>query len=198
MLARLSRPSERDDSKLVSWSQVELVGALRLEATSTFQPPLNTKTKTVRIVLQRVSRASIRVEGSLVSEIGHGLLLLVGIEVGDSRDQGVAAAEKILGLRVFSDVAGKMNLDIRAVEGELLVVSQFTLASSTRRGRRPSFSSAARPEEAVPLLRSLVEALSASGLAVAEGQFGAAMEVRLVNDGPVTFFLEFPPPGAGT
>jgi len=144
----------------------------------------------VRIVLQRVSRAAVAVDGEVVGEIGRGILALVGVERGDALATAEAAAEKLAGLRVFPDGEGRMNLDARQAGGAFLVVSQFTLAGSLARGRRPSFDDAAPPETAAPLVEALVAALRRRGETVATGRFRAHMEVRLVNDGPVTFVLE--------
>jgi D-tyrosyl-tRNA(Tyr) deacylase len=145
----------------------------------------------VRIVLQRVSRASVSVDGSNVSEIGRGLCLLVGIEDGDDARAVDSAVAKISGLRVFSDDAGKMNLSVADVGGEVLVVSQFTLLGDTRRGRRPSFTAAASPKTAQPLLDRMATTFRSAGIPTSEGVFGARMDVELVNDGPVTLLLEF-------
>jgi D-aminoacyl-tRNA deacylase len=144
----------------------------------------------MRIVLQRVSRASVRVDGEVVGKIGKGLLLLVAIEQGDAPSLVPTAAAKLAGLRVFEDAEGRMNLDAKAAGGAFLVVSQFTLAASLERGRRPSFDRAALPAEAAPQVTALAQALRDQGFEVAEGRFGAHMEVELVNDGPVTFVLE--------
>jgi D-tyrosyl-tRNA(Tyr) deacylase len=148
----------------------------------------------MRLVLQRVSAASVKVAGETVGEIGRGLLVLVGIE----RDDGAkgaekvrAAADKLAGLRVFEDAAGKMNLDLAAVGGAFLIVSQFTLAGSVARGRRPSFDRAAPPAEAEPLVDALVADLRGRGFRVETGRFRAMMEVALVNDGPVTLVADF-------
>jgi D-tyrosyl-tRNA(Tyr) deacylase len=148
----------------------------------------------MRLILQRVSSARVRVGGETVGEIGRGVLVLVGVETGDGPAQAEAAARKLAGLRVFEDDAGRMNLDAAAVGGAFLVVSQFTLAGSLARGRRPSFDRAAPPEAAEPLVDALVERLRGEGLPVATGRFRAHMEVELVNDGPVTFVADFPPP----
>lgn len=145
----------------------------------------------MRVVVQRVSSASVRVAGETVGRIGRGLLLLVGIERGDGPEAVRAAAEKLAGLRVFEDEAGRMNLDLAAVGGSLLVVSQFTLAGSVARGRRPSFDRAAPPDEAEPRVEALVAALRALGLPVETGRFRAHMEVESVNDGPVTLVADF-------
>jgi D-aminoacyl-tRNA deacylase len=145
----------------------------------------------MKVVLQRVSRAEVRVAGDVVGRIGPGHLLLVGFRAGDDREHISWMTEKIVGLRVFPDAEGKMNLSLEDVSGELLVVSQFTLYGDTRKGRRPSFVDAAPPEVAVPLYQDFVSALSArTGGVVETGEFGAAMEVELVNDGPVTLMLE--------
>jgi D-tyrosyl-tRNA(Tyr) deacylase len=145
----------------------------------------------MRLVLQRVSSASVKVAGEVVGEIGRGLLVLVGIERGDGPPQVRAAAEKLAGLRVFEDEAGRMNLDLAAVGGSFLVVSQFTLAGSVARGRRPSFDRAAPPAEAEPLVDALVTELRNRGFQVETGRFRAMMEVALVNDGPVTLVADF-------
>jgi D-tyrosyl-tRNA(Tyr) deacylase len=145
----------------------------------------------VRLVIQRVSAASVRVEGATVGEIGRGLLVLVGIERGDRPEAVRAAAGKLAGLRVFEDAAGKMNLDTAAAGGAFLVVSQFTLAGSVARGRRPSFDRAAPPDEAAPLVEALVDDLRQRGFRVETGRFRAHMEVALVNDGPVTLVADF-------
>jgi D-tyrosyl-tRNA(Tyr) deacylase len=134
----------------------------------------------MRVILQRVSRASVRVDGTDVASIGRGYLLLVG----------VGLAEKVAGLRVFRDEEGKTNLDLSAVGGEALVVSQFTLYADTRKGRRPSFVDAADPDEAVALVETFAGALESRGVRVARGVFGAEMAVDLVNDGPFTLILE--------
>lgn len=145
----------------------------------------------MRLVIQRVSSAAVRVAGEIVGEIGRGLLVLAGVERGDGIEKVRAAADKLAGLRVFEDEAGKMNLDTAAAGGAFLVVSQFTLAGSLARGRRPSFDNAAPPEEAAPLVEALVEDLRGRGFRVETGRFRAYMEVSLVNDGPVTFVVDF-------
>ena len=148
----------------------------------------------MRVVLQRVSAASVRVDGSPVGSIGHGYLVLVGFTAEDAEDAEDALrwmADKIIGLRLFSDDDGKMNLALDDVGGGILVVSQFTLYGDARKGRRPSFIDAAAPDIAIPLYERFVELLRerAPG-AVETGEFGAMMEVELVNDGPVTLVLE--------
>lgn len=145
----------------------------------------------MRLVIQRVSSASVRVADETVGAIGRGLLVLVGIERGDGPAQVRAAADKLAGLRIFEDGAGKMNLDTAAIGGAFLVVSQFTLAGSLERGRRPSFDRAAPPDEAAPLVEALVADLRQRGFRVETGRFRAHMEVALVNDGPVTFLVDF-------
>jgi D-tyrosyl-tRNA(Tyr) deacylase len=146
----------------------------------------------MRLVIQRVSSAAVRVGGETVGAVGRGLLVLVGVERGDGTQAVAAAAEKLAGLRIFEDAAGKMNLDAAAVGGAFLVVSQFTLAGSIERGRRPSFDAAAPPEQAEPLVDALVDTLRRRGCEVATGRFRARMEVELVNDGPVTLVADFP------
>jgi D-tyrosyl-tRNA(Tyr) deacylase len=142
------------------------------------------------LILQRVSRATVRVDGETIGSIDRGILVLVGVERGDGPEQAEGAAAKLAALRIFDDEVGRMNLDAAAVGGSFLVVSQFTLAGSLARGRRPSFDGAAPPEEAEPLVEGLCEALRRRGLPVAGGRFRARMEVELVNDGPVTFVLD--------
>jgi D-tyrosyl-tRNA(Tyr) deacylase len=145
----------------------------------------------VRIVLQRVKNASVEVAGERVSEIGAGLLLLVGVARDDGEGEAGWLAEKVVGLRIFNDEDGKMNLGVGDVGGEILAVSQFTLLADTRKGKRPSFVGAAPPEEAEPLFDYFCERLRAAGVAsVKTGRFGAMMDVALVNDGPVTIVLE--------
>ena len=148
----------------------------------------------MRVVLQRVARAAVRVDGKAVGQIGRGFVVLAGFAPTDNDATIDWMAEKILGLRLFGDAEGKMNLDLAQVRGALLVVSQFTLYGDARKGRRPSFTDAAPPEVAAALyerfLTSLRERAAASGVAVESGEFGAMMEVELVNDGPVTLLLE--------
>lgn len=144
----------------------------------------------MRVVLQRVARARVTVEDRVVGEIGRGLLLLAGFTGGDTEETLRWMADKVVGLRVFTDAEGKMNLSVEEIGGAVLVVSQFTLYGDARRGRRPSFVEAARPEVAVPLYERFVELLRAAGRPVETGEFGAMMQVELVNDGPVTLVLE--------
>lgn len=144
----------------------------------------------MRIVLQRVSRARVTVEGRSTGEIGEGLLLLVGFKHSDGEAELLWMAEKVSTLRVFRDAEGKMNRSVEDAGGAVLVVSQFTLYGESQKGRRPSFVAAARPEVAVPLYERFVELLRDRGRPVATGEFGASMQVELVNDGPVTLILE--------
>jgi len=150
----------------------------------------------MRLLLQRVIRATVRVEGVVVSSTGRGILIFIAIEKGDSTLLASSAAEKIALLRIFPEPgSAKMNLSVTETGGEVLVVSQFTLAASLRRGRRPSFDGAAAPEIAASLCEAFSAALRSRGVRVATGLFGAAMEVDLVNDGPVTFWLQSTPTG---
>ena len=144
----------------------------------------------MRVLLQRVSRAEVRVEGAVVGAIARGFCLLVGFTHTDTETQAVWMADKVAGLRLFGDAEGKMNLGLEDVGGAVLVVSQFTLYGNAEKGRRPSFVDAARPETAVPLYERFVGLLRERGLTVATGSFGAMMDVELVNDGPVTLWLE--------
>jgi D-aminoacyl-tRNA deacylase len=145
----------------------------------------------MRIVLQRVSRAEVRIDGRIAGQIGRGFLLLVGFNREDNEEALAWMADKVIGLRLFGDAEGKMNLALDDVAGELLVVSQFTLYGDARKGRRPSFIDAAPPEIAIPLYEKFVELLTQRAPAqVATGEFGAMMDVELVNDGPVTLTLE--------
>jgi D-tyrosyl-tRNA(Tyr) deacylase len=144
----------------------------------------------MRIVLQRVSRAKVTVGGRVTGEIGRGLLLLAGFTDGDTEDALAWMADKVVGLRIFPDDEGKMNRSVEEIDGGLLVVSQFTLYGDTRKGRRPSFIDAARPEVAIPLYERFLRMLRATGRPVQTGEFGAMMDVELVNDGPVTLILE--------
>lgn len=144
----------------------------------------------MRIVLQRVRHASVAVEGRVLGEIGVGYLLLVGFTSTDGDAEIEWMAEKIVGLRVFNDADGKMNVDIAAAGGAVLVISQFTLYGDASKGRRPSFIDAARPETAIPCYERFLAALRARGLRVECGEFGADMQVELCNDGPVTLLLE--------
>lgn len=145
----------------------------------------------MRVLLQRVSRAQVRIDGRVAGSIGAGFCLLVGFTHTDTDEQVIWMADKVIGLRLFQDQDGKMNRALAEVDGAaLLVVSQFTLYGDARKGRRPSFVDAARPDVAVPLYERFVSHLRASGVRVETGEFGAMMEVDLVNDGPVTMWLE--------
>jgi D-aminoacyl-tRNA deacylase len=144
----------------------------------------------VRVVLQRVSRASVRVDGAVLGEIGLGFLLLVAAGAGDAPDEPERLARKVATLRVFADAEGKMNRSIDEVGGSVLLISQFTLYADVRRGRRPSWTGSAEPGVAGERLEAFRRALEAEGLSVATGRFGAHMEVELLNDGPVTLILD--------
>ena len=144
----------------------------------------------MRVVLQRVSRAAVRVDGQTVGAIGRGFVVLAGFAPADTEAALVWMADKVAGLRVFTDGEGKMNLALADVGGALLVISQFTLYADAARGRRPSFTDAAPPELAEGLYRRFVELLRERKLPVETGRFGAVMEVELVNDGPVTLMIE--------
>jgi D-aminoacyl-tRNA deacylase len=144
----------------------------------------------MRALVQRVSEARVRVEGEVVGEIERGLLVLVGVGQGDGEVEAVALAKKVAHLRVFEDEQGKMNLSTEQVGGALLAVSQFTLYGDCSRGRRPAFTEAARPELAEPLFERFVEAVRAEGLRCETGRFRTHMEVSLINDGPVTLWVE--------
>jgi D-tyrosyl-tRNA(Tyr) deacylase len=144
----------------------------------------------MRVLLQRVARASVSIDGSVVGAIDAGLVLLVGFTHGDTGMAVSWMSDKVAGLRVFNDDEGKMNRDLAAVGGAVLVVSQFTLYGEAAKGRRPSFVDAARPEVAIPLYQAFLAELRARDIVVASGEFGADMQVALVNDGPVTLLLE--------
>lgn len=144
----------------------------------------------MRAVIQRVREASVSVEGREVAAIGPGLLILLGVGQADTAEGARWLAGKVAELRIFEDAEGKMNRSVQEVGGAALVVSQFTLYGDARKGRRPSFTDAAPPEAAAPLLRVFVDELRERGLPVQEGVFGAKMQVQLVNDGPVTIYLD--------
>ncbi len=144
----------------------------------------------MRALLQRVSKASVTVDGQVVSQIGKGLLILLGIGHGDSEEQAAFLAEKTANLRIFEDEQGKSNLSVLDVGGEAIVVSQFTLYADARKGRRPSFTDAALPEVAEPLVERFVELLRGHGVPTQTGKFRAHMEVEIHNNGPVTVWLE--------
>jgi D-tyrosyl-tRNA(Tyr) deacylase len=144
----------------------------------------------MRALIQRVSRASVTIDERIVGQIGRGLLVLLGVGQDDSEVQAKTLADKIVHLRIFEDDEGKMNRSLLDIGGEVLVVSQFTLYADTRRGRRPSFTDAAPPSLAEPLVERFKAAIAAYGLTVADGIFGAYMEVELLNSGPVTIWLD--------
>lgn len=144
----------------------------------------------MRAVVQRVSRAEVRIDGRVAGKIARGFVVLIGVAAGDNEADAAHLVDRIVGMRVFADDAGKMNLSIAQVEGELLVVSQFTLIADTNSGRRPSFIKAAAPEEARRLYDQFVSLARTRDVKVETGEFGATMEVDLVNDGPVTIILD--------
>jgi len=144
----------------------------------------------MRLLIQRVSKASVTVDQQTISKIGKGLLILLGVGHGDGEEQAAFLAEKTANLRIFEDEKGKTNLSVLDVKGEAIVVSQFTLYADARKGRRPSFTDAALPEVAAPLVERFVELLRSHGVPTQTGQFGEHMEVEIHNDGPVTIWLE--------
>ncbi len=144
----------------------------------------------MRILLQRVSTASVTVDDKVISRIGKGLVVLLGVGHGDGEEQAVFLAEKVANLRIFEDAQGKTNLSVLDVQGAAIVVSQFTLYADSRKGRRPSFTDAALPEVAEPLVNRFVDLLRGHGVPTQTGQFGAHMQVEIHNDGPVTIWLE--------
>lgn len=145
----------------------------------------------MRILLQRVSEASVTINNEVYSSINQGLLLLLGIEEDDDQSDIEWLVKKVLGMRIFSDENGKMNFSVKDIEGEVLVVSQFTLHASTKKGNRPSFIKAAKPKKAIPLYQDFIKHVTLSlGKATKTGEFGADMKVSLVNDGPVTIWLD--------
>ena len=144
----------------------------------------------MKIVIQGVSCASVRVEGVIVGQIQQGLMLLVGVEEGDDKSDAEWLAKKILDLRIFSDSEGKMNLSVKDISGDVLCISQFTLLAEYKKGNRPSFIKAARPEMAVDLFEYFKELIKNSGLKVESGIFGADMKVELLNNGPVTIVMD--------
>lgn len=145
----------------------------------------------MRLVIQRVRQASVTIEGNLISKIGKGLMILVGVEVGDTEQDAIWLAAKTANMRIFDDEAGVMNKSVKEVSGELLAVSQFTLTASTRKGNRPAYIRAAGHETAVPLYEKYCELLAAECCKIVQkGVFGADMQVELVNDGPVTIIID--------
>lgn len=145
----------------------------------------------MRILLQRVSKASVKIEGEISGTIEQGLLLLLGIEAADDEKDLEWLIRKVVNMRIFSDEEGKMNLSVKDIGGEILVVSQFTLHASTKKGNRPSFINTAKPEQAIPLYEQFLKQIKIeSGLKVESGEFGADMKVALTNDGPVTIWVD--------
>lgn len=144
----------------------------------------------MKLVIQRVKRASVKVEENVVGKIDKGFLVLIGIKAGDTKEQANYLVKKLCNLRVFSDENDKMNLALKDVNGKLLIVSQFTLYANCNDGNRPSFIDAARPEEAIPLYEYFCEECQKNGIEVQKGIFGADMKVELLNDGPVTIIIE--------
>lgn len=144
----------------------------------------------MKIVIQRVSEASVEVEKKIVGEIQNGLLLLIGVEENDTQEDADWLVKKILDLRIFSDADGKMNLSVKDINGEILCISQFTLLADYKKGNRPSFIRAARPDHAVPMFEYFKNQIQLSGLKTESGIFGADMKVSLLNDGPVTIVMD--------
>jgi len=145
----------------------------------------------MRLVIQRVSKASVTIENKIHSSIGNGLMVLLGIEDADDESDSEWLVQKLVNMRIFSDPEGKMNLSVKEVNGEILLVSQFTLHASTKKGNRPSFIKAARPEKAIPLYEDFIKKInSESGKTCKTGIFGADMKVELINDGPVTIIID--------
>ena len=144
----------------------------------------------MRAVVQRVTESSVEVDGKTLGEIGSGLLVLLGVASDDTEDDAAQIAKKVAQLRIFNDADGKFNLSLEDVGGAILLISQFTLFGDARKGNRPSFIAAARPEQAVPLYESVARHLRDRGITVATGEFGAHMDVHLTNDGPVTILLD--------
>ncbi|MBF0358112.1 MAG: D-tyrosyl-tRNA(Tyr) deacylase [Magnetococcales bacterium] len=147
----------------------------------------------MRALIQRVSEASVSVDGEIVGEIEQGILLFLAVVVGDSGQQCSKMVRKVAGLRIFPDQQGRMNLSVKDICGKILVVSQFTLAADLKKGYRPSFGQAQEPKLAAAMCKDFCQELAETGIEVEQGIFGADMRVALVNDGPVTFWLDFPP-----
>ena len=144
----------------------------------------------MKLVIQRVANATVKVEGEIIGEIEKGFLVLVGIKQGDTKEQADILVKKLCNLRVFEDENNKMNLSIKDINGKLLIVSQFTLYADCKKGNRPSFIEAARPEEAEPLYEYFKQGCRKEGIEIQSGKFGADMKVSLLNDGPVTIIIE--------
>lgn len=148
-------------------------------------------TTEMRVLIQRVSEAAVKIDGEIVSSIGKGLLVLLGVEEADTSEDVQWLSAKIVNLRVFDDANGVMNLSVKEVNGEIILVSQFTLHASTKKGNRPSYIKAAKPETAIPLYEKMIQQLTADlGKPIGTGRFGADMKVGLVNDGPVTIWID--------
>ena len=144
----------------------------------------------MKIVIQRVSEANVKVEGTIVGNISHGLLLLIGIDEEDEKHDADWIIQKVLNLRIFGDENGKLNLSVKDVEGDILCISQFTLIADYKKGNRPSFIKAAKPDVAIPLFEYFKEEMAKSGLKIESGIFGADMKASLLNDGPVTIVMD--------
>ncbi|WP_313093824.1 D-aminoacyl-tRNA deacylase [Chryseobacterium flavum] len=144
----------------------------------------------MKVVIQRVSEASVKVDGKIVGEIDKGVMLLIGIDENDEKTDADWLIQKILNLRIFGDEEGKLNLSVRDISGEILCISQFTLIADYKKGNRPSFIKAAKPDKAIPLFEYFKEEMAKSGLKTASGIFGADMKVSLINDGPVTIVMD--------
>lgn len=144
----------------------------------------------MKVVIQRVSEASVQVEGKIVGEIGKGLMLLIGIDENDEKTDADWLIQKILNLRIFGDENNKLNLSVKDIGGEILCISQFTLIADYKKGNRPSFIKAAKPDKAIPLFDYFKNNITRSGLKIESGVFGADMKVELINDGPVTIFMD--------
>lgn len=143
----------------------------------------------MKAVIQRVKNASVEINGELYSGINKGVLVLLGVEVNDTEEQSKFLADKIANLRIFEDEAGKMNLSLVDIKGEILVVSQFTLAGDCSKGKRPGFDNAAKPDKAIPLYENFIKNLADKNIPVKTGKFGAMMDIHIINNGPVTFVL---------
>lgn len=144
----------------------------------------------MKIVIQRVSEASVKVDGNIVGEIGKGLMLLVGVDENDEKTDADWLVQKVLNLRIFGDEDDKLNLSVKDISGEILCISQFTLIADYKKGNRPSFIKAAKPDKAIPLFDYFKEEIAKSGLKTESGIFGADMKVSLINDGPVTIVMD--------
>lgn len=144
----------------------------------------------MKAIVQRVKKSSVKVDGKIIAQISFGLNILLGVGINDTEQDAINLADKILKLRIFEDESGKMNLSILDIQGSILVISQFTLYADTSKGNRPSFIKAALPEKAEKLYHLFIEKLNESGLNIANGVFGAKMEIEIINDGPVTIFIE--------